>query len=222
MKSELEEKQLRTMQYWYVDGTYEFNIGGICLALGLYFLALSKFEGTKFADFLNVIMVLVFVGGIFLVSWVVRQLKTRLTFPRTGYVSYKRESGPKRVTRMIILGIVAAIIAALSSLTIIDFSGEAILRTSREYSLNLIPGMTGVLMAFAASFFAIRIRIPRFFTIALISLAIGAGTMILVDGMHLGLGVYYILMGVILLAIGGFVLSTYLRSTTPPTEIDNE
>ncbi len=83
MKSELEQKQLRAMQYWYVDGTYEFNIGGICLALGLYFLALSKFEGSKFSDFLNVIMVLVFIGAIFLVSWLVRQLKTN---PLTTFI----------------------------------------------------------------------------------------------------------------------------------------
>ena len=133
MKSELDQKQLRAMQYWYVDGTYEFNMGGICLVLGIYFLALSKFESTKFADFLNVIMVLVFIGGIFLINWFIRQLKTRVTFPRTGYVSYKRERGLKRITRLIIVGLVAGIIAALGSLAIVDFSAEFLIRTSREY-----------------------------------------------------------------------------------------
>ena len=221
MKSELDQKQLRAMQYWYVDGTYEFNMGGICLVLGIYFLALSKFESTKFADFLNVIMVLVFIGGIFLINWFIRQLKTRVTFPRTGYVSYKRERGLKRITRLIIVGLVAGIIAALGSLAIVDFSAEFLIRTSREYSLNWLSGMTGILMAFAASIFAIRMKISRFYFIAILSIAIGFMTMFISEGMHFGLGLYYALMGVILLVIGGFVLSTYLRSPTPPAEAQN-
>ena len=196
MKSNLDEKQLRAMQYWYVDGTYEFNMGGICLVLGIYFLALSKFEGTKFADFLNVIMVLVFIGGIFLINWFIRQLKTKVTFPRTGYVSYKRERGSKRIIQMVIAGVIAVVIAALGSLAIVDFSAGFILRMSREYSLNWMPGLVGILMAFAVSIFAIRMKISRFYFIAILSIAIGLMTMFISEGMHFGLGLYYALMGV--------------------------
>ena len=119
MKSELvDKKQLRAMQYWYVDGTYEFSMAGIFLLLTVYYLLLAKFEGTKFGAFLSIIMVLVFVGGMFGVSWLIRQLKARVTFPRTGYVSYNREREKKRITRLMAIGIITAIIGALLSFAI--------------------------------------------------------------------------------------------------------
>ena len=222
MKNELDEKQLRTRQYWYVDGTYEFNMAGICILLTFYFLALAKFEGTKFGAFLSVIMVLVFVGGVFGVSWLIRQLKNRVTFPRTGYVSYKREKGAKHLRRVIVIGIFAGALSALISFLIIRSSAAFIVYTSREYSLNWLPGFTSVMMAIAASIFGVRMRIPRFYGIAFLSVAAGVATMFMPADMNTGMAIYYGIMGVILLVIGGFVLSTYLRSTTPPEEVEHE
>ncbi len=222
MKNELDEKQLRTRQYWYVDGTYEFNMAGISILLTFYFLALAKFEGTKFGAFLSVIMVLVFLGGIFGVNWLIRQLKNRVTFPRTGYVSYKRAQGKQRLARVIVVGLFAGALSALISFLIIRSSAAFIVYTSREYSLNWLPGFTGVMMAIAASIFGVRMRILRFYGIAALSVVIGAVTMFLPADMNTGMALYYGIMGVILLVIGGFVLSTYLRSSTPPGEDDHE
>ncbi len=222
MTTELDEKQLRAKQYWYVDGTYEFNMAGIFLLLTVYFLLLAKFEGTKLGSVLSVIMVLVFIGGIFLVNWLIQQLKNRVTFPRTGYVSYKRISGKKRIVRMVIVGAVAGTIAALISAAVISSSAEFIVRISQDYSLKGLPGVTGLLMAVAATIFGIRMRISRFYFVALLSIIIGTATMFIQVDMNTGLALYYGTMGVALLIIGGFVLSTYLRSTTPSAETDHE
>ncbi len=222
MKNELDEKQLRTRQYWYVDGTYEFNMAGISILLTFYFLALAKFEGTKLGSLLSVVMILVFFGGMYLMNWLIRQLKSRVTFPRTGFVSYRREKGKKRLARVIVIGMVAATLSALISFLIIRSTAGFIVYTSREYSLNWLPGFTGVMMAIAASIFGVRMRILRFYGIAALSVVIGAVTMFLPADMNTGMALYYGIMGVALLVIGGFVLSTYLRSTTPPGENDHE
>ena len=222
MTTELEEKQLRAKQYWYVDGTYEFNMAGICILLTLYFLGLAKFEGTKFGSFLSVIMVLVFIGGIFGVSWLIRQLKARITFPRTGYVSHKRETGKKRIVRMVMIGATAGIISAFISFLIVRSSAGFIVYTSYVYSMNWLPGFTSVMMAVAAIIFGLRMRIPRFYGIAALSVVIGAATMFIPADMNTGMALYYGIMGVTLLFIGGIVLSTYIRSTTPPEEVEHE
>jgi hypothetical protein len=222
MTTEMDEKQLRAKQYWYVDGTYEFNMAGICILLTFYFLALAKFEGTKLGGILSVAMILVFVGGMYGVNWLIRLLKTRITFPRTGYVSYKRETGKKRVVRLAIMGAIAGIISALLSFWIIRSSATFIVYTSRTYSLNWLPAFTGVMMAIAAIIFAVRMRIPRFYGVAGLSVVIGVATMFIPADMNTGMAIYYGIMGVALLVVGGVVLSKYLRSTAPPEEGDHE
>ena len=212
MKNELDEKQLRARQYWYVDGTYEFNMAGIFLLLTGYFLLLAKFEGTKFGAFLSVIMVLVFLGGIFGVSWLIRQLKNRVTFPRTGYVAYQRENKEKRKKRLVWVGGFSGILSVLIIMAINNASTP----------LNWIPGFTGAMMAIASIIFGVRMRIVRFYWIAALSMVIGLATMIIPTDLTIGLAIYYGVMGMIMLVIGGFVLSTYLRSTTPPEESDHE
>ena len=212
MTTDLDEKQLRAKQYWYIDGTYEFNMAGIFLLLTLYFLALAKYEGTKFGAFLSVIIVLVFLGGMFGVSWLIRQLKNRVTFPRTGYVAYQREKKGKRKKRLVW---VAGFSGTLSVLIIMAINNVST-------PLNWIPGMVGLAMAIASSIFGVRMRIMRFYWIAALSVVIGTAIMFVSADMNMGLALYYGIMGVALLVIGGFVLSTYLRSTTPPEEGEHE
>ena len=77
-------------------------------------------------------------------------------------------------------------------------------------------------MAVAASIFGLRMHISRFYGIAILSIVISAMTMFLQADMNTVIALYYGIMGVALLVMGGSVLSTYLRSTTPPTEVENE
>lgn len=212
MTTELEKKQLRTRQYWYVDGTYEFNMAGIFLLLTGYFLLLAKFEGTKFGAILSVAMIVVFVGGMYGVNWLIRQLKTRITFPRTGYVSYKRENKAKRKKRLVW---VAGFSGLLSALIILMIN-----RTSP--ALNWIPGFVGLMMAVASTIFGVRMKIARFYWIAALSVAIGAATMFIPTDLNTGLAIYYGVTGVALLVIGIIVFTSYLRSTTPLAEDDHE
>lgn len=222
MTTELEQKQLRTRQYWYVDGTYEFNMAGIFLLLTGYFLLLAKFDGTKFGAILSVAMIVVFVGGMYGVNWLIRLLKTRVTFPRTGYIAYKRESKDKRVKRLVIVGAISGFIAAFISVMISNTSMSWLIRTSRDLSLNWLPGMVGLLMAVAASLFGVRMKIARFYWIAALSVVVGVATMFIPTDLNTGLAIYYGVTGVALLIIGIVIFTSYLRSTTPLAEDDHE
>ncbi len=211
MTNELDEKQLRARQYWYVDGTYEFNMAGIFLLLMGYFILLTKFEGTKFGAILSIAMILVFIGGMYLINRLIRLLKMNITFPRTGFVAYQRESQEKRKKRLFWVGGFSALLSALI-IVLINHSSD---------SLNWVPGFVGLMMAVASSIFGVRMRIVRFYWIAALSVGIGVATMFFPADQNMGLAFYYGIMGVVLLVIGGVVLSTYLRSTTPPAEVES-
>ncbi|NTW12789.1 MAG: hypothetical protein HGA30_05715, partial [Anaerolineales bacterium] len=80
----------RVKRYWFSDGIGELAGGGMFLLLGAYF-GIPQFLGDN--NLVSVILqsslVLVLIGGIFGVRWLVTALKTRLTYPRTGYVEYR-------------------------------------------------------------------------------------------------------------------------------------
>ena len=217
MKTDLEQKQLRTLQYWYVDGTFEFSMGGLCLLLALYFYALAKFEETWLGGLLSSGMVLVIIFGSMGVNWLVMRMKEQVTFPRTGYVAYKRTRGPKRIAALVVIGLVAGLTASLVSLAAIKFGFETLMWLGRPFTFNWMPGISGLLLALAIVFLTIRTRIPRFLLTAALSLVIGTALMFIGGEMNLSLAMFYGGMGLALLVIGALVLQGYLRSA-PPVE----
>ena len=89
-KDDMQQVERRVKRYWYTDGIAEISSGGMFLLLGLYFGVQGYFGETSLVSIiLQVSMVLLMVGGIFGVRWLVNTLKTRLTYPRTGFVEYR-------------------------------------------------------------------------------------------------------------------------------------
>ena len=190
----------RTQTYWYSDGLAEIGFSIICLVLSAYFYGQATLApGSLLFRMLDVGFLLILVGSGLIVRKLVTGLKTRMTYPRTGYVSYKP---PKLAQQLgtIISGIV------ISSIMVLIFS-------KWDQIEALMPAATGTLIGAALVFFAYRSKVLRFYLLAVISHLLGSGLSFSGMGEMMGLSYYYGLMALVLLIFGLLVLRDYLVNT---------
>jgi hypothetical protein len=204
----LHNAQKRTMQYWYVDGSFEFFFGGICLVLAAYFYANYLLADSWLANLLTVLFVLIIIGGGYVVNRLVMTLKERITFPRTGYISFARKTGSSRWRRALLVGIVAAIVSAAMT----------ILLMNRSANFDWMVAASGLVFGAAVAYLGIRTGMARFFINAAISLVTGIALGFANLPENLGLTGFYGILGLTLLLMGGLSLWQYLRKNPQPAE----
>jgi hypothetical protein len=207
---DMKQVEKRVRRYWYTDGIAELASGGMFLLLGLYFGILGYFEeGSLVSVILQVSMLLVFVGGAFGVRWLVNTLKSRLTYPRTGYVEYRLKDGDTTKRRWIIVAS-AMIISAVSAVLV-----------NYIHWLDSMVFITGLLVG--VIFIALRGKssgLRRFY--ALGGLAIVLGIVLAYSNLPqvYTLMLFYGLLGIAILISGALVLRRYLSEN--PLERGNE
>jgi uncharacterized membrane protein YcfT len=212
MKDNFSEVEQRVKRYWFSDGIGELAGGGMFLLLGMYF-GIPQYLGEN--NLLSVILqsslVLVMIGGIFLVRWLVTALKTRLTYPRTGYVEYRVDKGNalRRRTFVMAVAMVAAFLMVLLArwIQIID-------------STVLITGI-----AVGGVFILLRGKssgIQRFYFFGGISVILGIALSLSSLPNGYSLAAFYGLMGLVVMVAGGVVLFRYLKENPLPAEGANE
>ncbi len=121
----------RPRLYYNIDGLGELGGGVICLGFGLLLWQLMRSPADSVW---HQIPVLVFIGLALLIGYGTKAVKTRITYPRTGFVEYRRQWKTQ------------AIAAALSALTT---AGLAI-GFRRHWDVSALAPLTG--LAFAASY----------------------------------------------------------------------
>ena len=195
----------RTVQSFYDDGLFEVAFGLIFLVLGAYFFAETALPaGSALRAALSALFVLVIVSAGFIVNRVVRFLKRRITYPRTGYVAFKKkETGPKR---RLAAGIVGGIIGA----------SLAVLYTLSPSFKALFPALNGLLFAVAVLLIANRIGLVRFYALAAASAVIGVAVTAAGVGELKGISLYYGLFGAAVVISGLAALVVYLRRSPRP------
>ena len=207
--------QLRASQYQHVDGTFEVFFGGICLLWGIFFFLQSKLtmpEGILKLVIVMASFMAISGGGAWLLDRVVKAIKERLTYSRTGYVAYRKLSGAKRAVRLLMMAGVAAVISALFTAFF----------ASRPAFVDWMPLASGALFAFAIFIVAWRTQLSRYYLIAIMSTLIGLGVSILGLAELPGLALFYTCIGILLLCMGGIVLWLYLRNTPVPQDEPDE
>lgn len=198
MNNNIDQVTIRTRQYWFADGFAELSVGGIFLLLGLYFYLQSVLPaGSLILFILQAGFVALLIGAIFLGRYIVGKFKSSLTFPRTGFVSYKKASNKQRIVS-IGLGIVIA------SLNVAFF-------ITSPRSLNLIPAVTGLIVGIVWLISANRIRLIRLYLQSILSMLLGVGLSLMRFELYQSLAIYYAIMGIILLISGGVTLAKYLQ-----------
>ena len=199
---DIEKIEKRTVQSFYDDGLNEIVLGLIFVLLGGYFFAQAAIpEGSPFNAALSVLFVFVIISSGFLVNRFIRFFKRRITYPRTGYVAFKKkEPSPKRrAATMIVAGIIAASLSALYTLS---------------PSLKaLFPALNGLLFAVAVLLIANKIGLVRFYVLAAASAVIGVAVTAAGVGDIKGVSLYYGLFGAAVTVSGLATLVVYLRKS---------
>ncbi|HEX5941773.1 MAG TPA: hypothetical protein VFY66_05815, partial [Anaerolineales bacterium] len=114
MQTNISDVEQRVKRYWYTDGIGELIGGGMFILLGIYF-ALQGFLGqnSTLGGILQVSLILVMIGGSVISRKLINVLKTRLTYPRTGYVEYRVNQNDTRSRRIWVAGL-AFVISGLT------------------------------------------------------------------------------------------------------------
>ena len=195
----------RARRYWYVDGLNEAAFGGLCLLLGVYFQIQDSLQISSLPrQVLEAGFVLFIILIVLSLNKAVSFLKERITYPRSGYVSYRRPSTIRRFAT----GLLAAAIASvLSAVLMIAPAG-----------LDWMAGLTGLALAAVWLFLAWRFQLSRFLALSLISLGGGIYLAVVPLDSLAGIAAMYLLEGAALLASGGITFWAYLRGTQPAGE----
>lgn len=206
MESKLSDVERRVRRYWFTDGLGELIGGGMFILMGIYF-GLQEYLGqnSMLGGILQVSLVLVLVGGMYVSRRLINALKARVTYPRTGYVEYQADEHNLR-SRRIWVAVLAFAIAALTMVFVNLFQ-----------FFDAIVAVTGV----AVGLILITLRakasgMARFYVLGAISIVLGLALSIskLPDGYSLGY--FYGLMGLSFLLSGGLTLQRYLEENPLP------
>jgi hypothetical protein len=210
MKQPVDDVILRTKRYWYVDGLNEILVGVVFLLLGLmYLINVLTSPGVLSALVVGAGQPLIILLGIWLGGKMVRSLKERYTYPRTGYVAYSRPANRKRRWWV---GFLAGVVAALVTFGLIKLAPAG--------NRNWLVFMTAALAAIFIFYIGAQVGVRRFYLLAMIALALGAGLalMSLTEGYQftvllIGNGLAWILSGAITLV--NYLNKTHVMSEEP-------
>lgn len=208
MEENLSNVEQRLKRYWYTDGIAELIGGGMFVLLGLYF-ALQEFLGqnSMLGGILQASLALLMIGGAIVSRKLVNALKTRLTYPRTGYVEYQVDERNMRWR-----GILAAIVAVSVSVLTIIF-------VRQFQSFDSLVAITGIIVGLILIVLRAKSAgLTRFYVLGLVSLVLGL--VLSISGLPNGysLGLFYGMMGVCFLISGGLTLRRYLIDNPLPAE----
>jgi MFS family permease len=201
MDTNLKKVERRTIQYWYEDGIWEMTFGVMVLFPGIYLLGYALIPMKSLWRALWAIgMLPVIIIGIRFVRRTVRLLKEKWTYPRAGFVSYRRPDGRKRPRRFSLVGGMAGIVGAL---------GYSLLRYSVGFSW-VLAGF-GLIFALTLFYIAIRTNLIRFFLLSVFVFAMGI--VLARSGLAAvsGLSAFYCLMGLALCVSGAITLRQFVR-----------
>lgn len=208
MHQNLSDVEQRVKRYWYTDGIGELMGGAMFLLLGVYFSTQQYFGDQSLVGvILQTSFALILIGGMIIGRRLINTLKTRLTYPRTGYVEYPTTEKHAMWRRIFAFAIAMGV--AMFSIVI----------TRRIDAIDSMVAVTGVLVAII-----LLVKqgwswgIPRFYVLSAVSLVLGV--LLSISGFPRGynLGAFYGLMGTAFAVSGSLTLRHYLKENPLPTE----
>lgn len=205
-RDDIDKAEQRAKRYWYEDGISEIAIGCLSFLVGvLFYVEANATPDSLPSSFSAIGLPLLIIGGGLIVSRLVKTVKERITYPRTGYVAYCRTSSKRRFITGAIAGFVGAIIAVL-------------LRTRTDL-LGYLPVLEGLVIGAALLYMAHSLGVIRFYFLSVLSAIVGA--VVFLEGLENtpGLAVYFMVMGIALIVSGFLTLWNYLSKTQPPVEV---
>jgi hypothetical protein len=216
MSDDLKTSKLHAVQYQHVDGAFELTFGGAILLMAASIYLVYRLPNPDSSPLLFAPL-LVFSGAAFLIDNLVQRFRRRVTYPRTGFITFRKPQPLKRSMRLLIwigVPLLSVILLVLFFLVRSIFPAQ-----SQDSSFTTIwPGFAGFLFTGMWVIVGWKISLPRFYLIAAASLLVTVGLIISRVGIYLGMTLLFGAMGVLLFASGGVTLWKFLRSTPPPQD----
>ena len=196
----------RAYAHWLKDGIFEIGLGILLAGVGTL-RAIIHFAGEKTAAYYWLIGgLLVFMVG---VAWGGKRfgeaLKERITYPRTGFFSFKpRTYNYKNVLALLIFGgILGGTLGILAS------------QPNQQEVGVFVPIGMGIVWGLAFAYAAHRIELKRLYYLAAFFFGIGLVIGALGVGVVLGVSFFYLSIGLVQIVTGCVALVQYLRSYEP-------
>jgi hypothetical protein len=207
MDDPIKKIQRQTKRYWYVDGLNEIGAGVLIFLLGLLYWVEWLLSPGDMANIITSIgQPILIIGGWLVINWAVRRLKAHLTYPRTGYVAYKRQSGRRRVWGILVsIGVAAGV--AFAAVYFGQRVGE-----------KIIPILIGLLMAGSVIYLGYYFGLRRFYLIGAVALGLGTAGAWLDMSQTVAMAVFFSGFGMAWIISGAVTLADYLRRTQPAAE----
>jgi hypothetical protein len=161
MNDPVREAEGRLQRYWNVDGLHEIAIAVLLALTALWTWAsdLSELPRAWKGAFSSTFP-LMLCGGIFIEGRVIKAIRRRLTYPRAGFVEFRKPTLTTRLRAGLLGAFVAAAIAASMWVSFVDLS---------RWAMALIGiGMGGMMWQIGA-----RSSLPRFQTLAVLVPVLG-------------------------------------------------
>lgn len=207
MNQEIDQISKRTLHYFYEDGLPEIGAGLLLGILGSYFyLQATLPEGSALRAIIDSSLILVIIIGGFFIRRLVTRAKTHITYPRTGYVEYHQDRLRNRRPRILALTVIA-----MTTALMVVFMGGLLGETA------WMPVFTGLFFSAITIFILIpRVGLIRWYILAAISALLGIGLGYSGIDNTLGLGIFYMGLGLCTTVSGILTLTRYLQTTQPP------
>lgn len=191
------EVERRARRYWYEDGLAEIGLGIVFGAVGLALAMQTAAAGGPFAPLGVILMVLVVPLGMLALHRGIRASKERLTYPRTGYVAYRRPAAGRRL--LLVLVLLLGLVAARSVAADIP-ARVIVVQALTMAALLLVP--------------ALRFGVFRFYVLATVAVTTG-WLVLLVNASQTGRTALLCGGMAVALAVSGlWTLRSYLRATS--------
>lgn len=206
---QIDQTMKQTQRYWYEDGFQDMAFGGFVLAIALLFIlqALTPL-GSPLWLLWGIGVPVVVIGGSFIAGQVIKKLKERVTYPRTGYVTYIKPRGKSRWSRLALILIISAGVSAV-----------IIFAENHWLNVSVILGL--VYMA-TFSFLAYRFEIARYALLALWCLTLGLALAPLALSLQLSGAIYHIGAGAAMVLAGWLTWRRYDQNAPKPQEAGDD
>lgn len=221
MNKNVENAIQRTQAYWYVDGLYELGSGIFAIVVGIFLVIEGSLPaGSSIASTMSFLRNVALIGGTIITGLLVRVIKTRVTYQRTGYIAYPRPNGKKFG---LYLAIGLAVAALVSCGLVFGIMVIPALQTMIIYLPFWLMVGLGIFTGGMLLSWGLRTGLSRFYWLAglvLITglvLALPGRGLTLVDGnryLLTGPGIFCVVTGIGLSISGAITLRNYLNHTS--------
>lgn len=206
MEKNISDMQRRPMRYWAIDGIGELVLGGVFILIGIVAYITHTVPKTSASSaalgssFQMLAIVLLIVGGRYLISW----LKARITYPRTGYVVIDRKITSKSRWLGMGLGLVFGLLFGLAINFLVN-----------SYGTHWLLFYTGTLLGLTLAIAGFKTQTARFYWLAVLTVAAGAFAAWVPASEAMKYMLLFSITGVLMLTSGLLTLQHYLRNSKP-------